>query len=125
VPVVDRDGTRRVVVLNKPQELRDHLLSAVLSASRDGILALRAKRDGTAGSSTARSSPPRPRRRDLPPALRRADRRLPPRHLPRLKGLGYGTSTSGSWTSAGPSSSRPATPATGSTGTFASPPFPR
>ncbi|KAA2238108.1 sensor domain-containing diguanylate cyclase [Salinarimonas soli] len=45
VPVMDEAGQRLVVVLNKPQELRDNLLSAVLAASRDGILAMRTKRD--------------------------------------------------------------------------------
>jgi diguanylate cyclase (GGDEF)-like protein len=45
LPVQDAGGERLVVVLNKPQELRDNLLSAVLAASRDGILAMRSRRD--------------------------------------------------------------------------------
>ncbi len=45
LPARDAEGGRFVVVLNKPRELRDNLLGAVLAASRDGILALRARRD--------------------------------------------------------------------------------
>ncbi|HYF56813.1 MAG TPA: diguanylate cyclase [Salinarimonas sp.] len=45
LPLRDAAGDPFIVVLNKPRELRNDLLGAVLAASRDGIFAMRARRD--------------------------------------------------------------------------------
>lgn len=45
LPCRDSDGSQVVVVFSKPREFRDDLLSAILDASLDGILAVRILRD--------------------------------------------------------------------------------
>ncbi|MCZ0734679.1 sensor domain-containing diguanylate cyclase [Phreatobacter sp. AB_2022a] len=45
LPCRDSDGSQVIVVFSKPREFRDDLLSAILDASLDGILAVRIIRD--------------------------------------------------------------------------------